>query len=191
MTIEAVLNRLQGVQRCGRKWTALCPAHPDRNPSLEITEGDRAVLLRCWSHGCTVQEIARALGLEVFDLFYDAECRRRGRAPASTAPAALTLSDELAAIRAENRQWRQLANRAADLGLDLWVRAQRVFDALGRPDLTTWTEADLDAAFDAVKLAAADLELAAQLDSLWLQIRSDGLEREHRFRRHRPERAAA
>jgi hypothetical protein len=35
--LEAVLERFQGVRRKGSKYIALCPSHPDREPSVEIT----------------------------------------------------------------------------------------------------------------------------------------------------------
>jgi hypothetical protein len=51
------------------RWQARCPAHPDRSPSLAITEGDEGrVLVRCWV-GCDTQAILAALGLTMRDLF--------------------------------------------------------------------------------------------------------------------------
>ena len=36
-----ILDRPRGVRKVGeRKWTAQCPAHDDRNPSLSIHECD-------------------------------------------------------------------------------------------------------------------------------------------------------
>jgi hypothetical protein len=63
---------LDGVRSRGfDKWTAKCPAHPDKTPSLSIMEGERGVLLKCWA-GCTLEAIAAKLGLRVADFFYDA-----------------------------------------------------------------------------------------------------------------------
>lgn len=39
---------------------ACCPAHDDRNPSLQITPGKTALLVRCYA-GCDVADIFRAL----------------------------------------------------------------------------------------------------------------------------------
>lgn len=51
------------------RWLALCPAHPDKNPSLQITETeDGTLLVKCWA-GCTTAEITRAVSLEMRDLF--------------------------------------------------------------------------------------------------------------------------
>ena len=68
--LELVLSRLDGATSNSRgQWSARCPAHADRSPSLTIAEGDtRAVLLHCFA-GCTVQAIVAALGLEMDDLF--------------------------------------------------------------------------------------------------------------------------
>lgn len=55
------------------RWLAHCPAHLDRNPSLQIKEGNTGVLLKCWSHGCDPKQICAALGLRLGDLFYASE----------------------------------------------------------------------------------------------------------------------
>lgn len=48
-----------------------CPAHDDRMASLSITEGDQGkTLLHCFT-GCTTEEILRAKGLRMGDLFAD------------------------------------------------------------------------------------------------------------------------
>lgn len=66
------LARLLHARRIGRgKWMALCPAHPDRHPSLSITEGRKAVLIKCQSHDCTPRAVCEALGIRVGDLFYE------------------------------------------------------------------------------------------------------------------------
>lgn len=71
--IETVIDRLAAhhLRPAGRnRWRARCPAHGGKNRStLSIGIGaDDAVLLRCW-HGCEVDSIAQALGLELADLF--------------------------------------------------------------------------------------------------------------------------
>lgn len=46
-----------------------CPAHADRSPSLSVAEGrDGRVLVHCFA-GCSVEEVCRALGLTIRDLF--------------------------------------------------------------------------------------------------------------------------
>lgn len=61
LKLETVLARLDGVRRHGAQWTARCPAHDDREPSLSVTTGTRGhVLLYCHA-GCAFSEIRRAL----------------------------------------------------------------------------------------------------------------------------------
>jgi putative DNA primase/helicase len=67
--IGAVLLALKNVRGRGGAWTARCPAHEDRSPSLSIKEGHGGrVLLRCHA-GCTTEAIVAALGLTMADLF--------------------------------------------------------------------------------------------------------------------------
>ncbi|MBA3754480.1 MAG: hypothetical protein H0X01_10180 [Nitrospira sp.] len=70
MKAEELLARLDGVRRGARGWIARCPGHDDRHPSLAINEGHSGVLVKCWA-GCTLIEIAGALGLAASDFFYD------------------------------------------------------------------------------------------------------------------------
>ncbi len=71
MMATELLPLLDGVRSSGsNKWISRCPAHQDNSPSLTIAEGNRGLLLKCWA-GCTVEEITRALGLSVKDLFFD------------------------------------------------------------------------------------------------------------------------
>ena len=70
MTAEALLSRLDKVRRRGAdQWSARCPAHDDKGPSLSVKElPDGRLLLRCFA-GCTVDEVACAVGLDLSDLF--------------------------------------------------------------------------------------------------------------------------
>jgi putative DNA primase/helicase len=73
--VERVLSRLREVTPVrGRddRWRALCPAHPDNNPSLDITVGnDGRVLMICRSRGCAIAAIVAAIHLTTADLFAD------------------------------------------------------------------------------------------------------------------------
>jgi putative DNA primase/helicase len=67
--VRLVLSRLHDVRETADGWTARCPAHEDRNPSLGITEGaDGRALLHCFA-GCSLASIIRALGIDELDLF--------------------------------------------------------------------------------------------------------------------------
>jgi hypothetical protein len=76
--ITLLLDRLDELRERGPgQWSARCPAHDDRNPSLSIREtNDGTVLLKCWS-GCTAAEIVAAVGLDLSDLFPRVERRER------------------------------------------------------------------------------------------------------------------
>ena len=59
--LEPMLSRLDGVRRVGSGWLARCPAHPDREPSLSVGEGEGGrLLLHCFA-GCAYQDILRFL----------------------------------------------------------------------------------------------------------------------------------
>lgn len=66
--LELVLSRLQGVKKTPKGWRALCPAHADNNPSLDILEGDEVpVILYCHAQ-CATKNVVAALGLNMSDL---------------------------------------------------------------------------------------------------------------------------
>jgi putative DNA primase/helicase len=67
MTAEAIATALGG-RKAGAGWTARCPAHDDRTPSLSIRDADNVkVLVRCHA-GCAKERVIAAL-------------RRRGLSP--------------------------------------------------------------------------------------------------------------
>src|SRR5262245_60180966 len=68
--IDLVLSRLQSARETPAGWDALCPAHDDRRPSLGIAvTADGTVLLKCRSQGCSTDQICKAVGLTLGDLF--------------------------------------------------------------------------------------------------------------------------
>lgn len=73
----------------GDSWSACCPAHDDRNPSLSISAGsDGRALLKCHA-GCTVDAVCGALGLKQSDLFEKSE-RTQVAAPRKKPSATVT-----------------------------------------------------------------------------------------------------
>ena len=70
MNAESLLMRLEGVrQRSSGQWSAKCPAHEDKSPSLSIKETpDGRILLHCYG-ACQVRDVLGALGLDMEDLF--------------------------------------------------------------------------------------------------------------------------
>jgi putative DNA primase/helicase len=73
---ESILTRLQGVRREGHQWKALCPAHPDKNPSLAIREEGGKILLYCFA-GCSLRSVLNAAGIEDCELFGEDAARPR------------------------------------------------------------------------------------------------------------------
>ena len=68
--IEKVLSRLESVrQRQQSQWSARCPAHADKGPSLSVRESaDGAVLIHCFA-GCTPHEVVGSIGIELHELY--------------------------------------------------------------------------------------------------------------------------
>lgn len=149
MQVENILSLLNGVRRSGGGWTARCPAHPDRTPSLSVGEGERGVLVHCWA-GCASGDVCQALGIRLVDLFYNTTRLPRARSQAVQAPPD-----------------RRLMALAFELHADkLTERAEVVFNAARGLDCTTWNEDDFDAAMDAVGRATHDHEYAQVLFDL-------------------------
>lgn len=89
---ERLIERLANVRKNGGGWTACCPAHDDRRPSLSIREGDDGrLLLKCHS-GCAFEEILRAVDLEPRDLY--PEAREKEWTPRGPAVAVYSYEDE-------------------------------------------------------------------------------------------------
>jgi len=75
MRVEDFLSRLEAVRGDAPQWAARCPAHDDRQASLTVGLGkDGRILVTCWA-GCTLEDICRAAGVTVADLF-DQEAKR-------------------------------------------------------------------------------------------------------------------
>jgi len=69
--IENILSRLEKVKGRNGAYTACCPAHSDKSPSLAIRElEDGRILLKCFAD-CSVQDIIGSIGMEIGDLFPD------------------------------------------------------------------------------------------------------------------------
>ena len=132
MTSDDLLSRLDCVRRSGKGWTARCPAHDDRSPSLSIREGDRGVLLRCWS-GCSLDEVCTALGIQKRDLFFDEQPNPKHRA--------------------ETRSRRRMGEVRHDLGMAKSAtlrEAEAVIHSATGVDISQWMSEELDRVMEAV-----------------------------------------
>lgn len=69
-SLQSLLSRLQKVKQTGNsQYIACCPSHADKSPSLAIRQTDDGkILIKCFG-GCSVHEIASAVGLTLSDLF--------------------------------------------------------------------------------------------------------------------------
>ena len=61
--LTEVLSQLKNVKKVGDEWQAICPAHPDKNPSLSVTEKGGRVLIFCHA-GCSFEDIMAKLKIE-------------------------------------------------------------------------------------------------------------------------------
>lgn len=69
MDVDALLSRLEGVRGRNGSWSARCPAHADRSPSLSVKAlDDGRILMHCFG-GCGTDAVLGALGLAMTDLF--------------------------------------------------------------------------------------------------------------------------
>ena len=69
MDVKDLLSLLETVKQSGNGWTARCPAHDDRKPSLSVGVGtDGRILVHCHA-GCEIEAICRELEIEQRDLF--------------------------------------------------------------------------------------------------------------------------
>ncbi len=67
--VENLISRLDKVKGRNGSWTARCPAHDDKGPSLAVREGeDGRVLLHCFA-GCETANVLGAMGMDMTDLF--------------------------------------------------------------------------------------------------------------------------
>jgi hypothetical protein len=164
MTAAELVSSLESVRARGpNKYSARCPAHADKSPSLSIREGDDGrLLVHCFA-GCTIDEITGALGLRVADLFIDApatgEKRRTPRA-ARIDRAALAFRYELAA-------------------LDLRLRAERVLSGATGMDTALWSDEERDLAMKAVGRAYADQEQATLFEGVAEDLRAKDIAERH------------
>jgi hypothetical protein len=141
VTVEALLDRLQGVRPRGQgRWAAKCPAHADRNPSLSIREGERGILLRCFA-GCDIQTICAGLGISQSDLFFDAR-----------------IDPEAKRQRDAQRRERERQRQQDGLRLDACREAEATIAAAREIDISRWSDDQLNDALGVLADAYVTLE---------------------------------
>lgn len=151
MTAESLLERLDRVRPRGPgKWSARCPSHQDKTPSLSVREGDWGLLVHCFG-GCTVEEVTEALNLRVSDLFHNAPdshtaCRERRR-------------------RTHERQRKAHHDEVAGFTLDALREADYFVRSRQGLDIAAWNHERLNEELNA--LAEAHELLWAEEIALW------------------------
>jgi hypothetical protein len=126
MTVAEILPSLESVHARGAgRWSARCPAHADKSPSLTIAEGDKGLLVKCWA-GCSLEEITGALGIKISDLFFDAlssdpHQRREAMQQRAQAKAAQQAAQEAEGRHLDTlRQAEQLIQSARGISIEGW-----------------------------------------------------------------------
>jgi hypothetical protein len=126
MDVNDILAKLAKVRGRNGAWTACCPAHEDRGPSLSVKElPDGRILVHCFA-GCGTDDVLGALGIEMGDLFPEPLGHRFAPTRAFSA------SD---ALRCLSREGAVVALAAADQAEGKAASpedAERVAKALGR-----------------------------------------------------------
>lgn len=160
MTTTAILERLAKVRARGTgAYTACCPAHPDKNPSLAIRVTENRTLIKCWA-GCTASEIVAAIGLNLKDLFINSPVPPGQRS--SSSPKKIDFDEtafrfELAAI-------------------DRRLRAERVLTAVGTFSSDGMNDEERDRLMKVVARAYHDQDRAAFLESMADDLRAKAFE---------------
>jgi len=156
-----ILSRLNGVKPTGEgRWQARCPAHPDKHPSLTVKEGERGLLIKCWT-GCELEAVCRAIGVEIQELFYD------NKKPTNTRRSHQRASSRFHSSDSKNFEaWLQ---HEADTA---FLRSEQVFKQARGLDVSQWTSEQLEEAWSAVDIAMTELALSATLRDLQFEIAS-------------------
>ena len=67
--IDQILSKFPNTKKSGSGWIVNCPAHDDKSPSLQITEGqDGKVLFHCFA-GCKLDDILAGAEIDKADIF--------------------------------------------------------------------------------------------------------------------------
>jgi hypothetical protein len=140
MNTDRLLGGLEKVRRIGQgRWTARCPAHEDRAPSLSVRETDDGrVLMYCFA-GCQTEAVIDALGLRWEDLMEPlpagVHMRPKVRRPWNVGDALALIDQEatvLAIIVADMAKRGVLPAHIKDRALKATGRLSGVADALRR-----------------------------------------------------------
>jgi len=135
MSAAELISRLKKVRATGKgTWTACCPAHNDKSPSLAVRETeDGRVLLHCFS-GCDVESILDAVGLTFDDLFPETHEHRKSEArpfPASDVLRLIAKEALIVAATAKTLTKRRLTEKETDRAIESASLIQGALTASG------------------------------------------------------------
>jgi putative DNA primase/helicase len=112
-TLQQLLDALEA-RRSGKGWSARCPAHHDRRPSLSIATTEDRVLVHCFV--CSQADVMRAL-------------KTRGLWPISLGEAVPRDHSR----RAWSKDLERIPRPTTVFGLGLWREAQPLYDPVSWP----------------------------------------------------------
>lgn len=70
--LQGILDLLGGAKKQhGQEYICTCPAHSDHKPSLWVSEGQKGIIMKCRANKCSTEDICRAIGIEMSQLFRD------------------------------------------------------------------------------------------------------------------------
>ena len=135
MSATELISRLQKVRRTGKgTWTACCPAHQDKSPSLSIRETDDGrVLLHCFG-GCDVESVLDSVGLAFDDLFPASHENRKSESrpfPASDVLRLIAKEALIVAATAKTLTKRRLTENEVDRAIESASLIQGALTASG------------------------------------------------------------
>ena len=176
MTAAEFAARLDRVRRSPTGgYTARCPAHSDRHPSLRFRDGQRGILVTCGA-GCDLAGIVTALDLRIGDLFHEQGGRsfnfRRQSTPRGEWSVVWSQT-----LRYAFEQGRRQEERAPLFFVSDFIRrahriaifARDVATEMGKEDLRTWPLLERAALVEIGGLCAE-----AELDAIIADGRIDG-----------------
>lgn len=130
MILEDFIQLLDRPRRQGRGYISRCPAHDDRNPSLSIREGEKGILIRCWS-GCSLDDICRAVNIEKKHLFFNSQ-----------------ISTEIRRESVRRKEVIRKLERVNGLESDVFRAADEIIGAAHGIDISSWTPEMIDRALN-------------------------------------------
>lgn len=117
MSAGTLLSLLNKVRQTGPvSWTACCPAHDDRGPSLSVTERDGKVLFHCFA-GCEAEDVLGSVGLRWTDIMPERlDDARPQPIPAMQVLEAVAFEIQAAAIIATELGYAKASTRLVEAG---------------------------------------------------------------------------